>query len=447
MIKNIKEFINKSKTDLDLVLLGLLILSLPFERIPSFDLYGVTIRASLVIGLAVILRAAYLLINKKVRLNKSLPLSFLAIFIFWIILIIPESINFQRAIQAVAYNIFVILLAVSVYLIYKKEYLKHLISLLFIVTLFVSAFAFYQFFGDIIGIPYEYTGLAERYTSGLFGFPRVQGFSLEPLYFGSFMLIPTMLAMALVVAKDNSVTSKKIQYFLLFVFSTVIFITVARGAIYGMAVGIIILVIISLFKKISTLKSLATALAIIVLAFGASLLIINYASRIPLDLSKTFGKRGAAAFTQQLTRTTLNDTDERAIARTQAIDLLQNNKSAWVFGLGPGQFGPYIQNNTKTADGWAIVNNLTLELLVETGVVGFLLIVAYFLSLVFIGYKKASNNKNELLSSAVIIGLLAYLATQAIQYQGFSTLYVVHIWVAAGLIMGVAIGNLTIRSK
>jgi O-antigen ligase len=207
------------------------------------------------------------------------------------------------------------------------------------------------------------------------------------------------------------------------------------------------LAIISLIKKISTLKSLTTALAIIFLAFGASLLIINYGSRIPLDLSKTFGKRGAAAFTQQLTRTTLNDTDERAIARTQAIDLLQNNKSAWVFGLGPGQFGPYIQNNTKTADGWAIANNLTLELLVETGVVGFLLIVAYFLSLVVLGYKKVTANKKDLLSSAVIIGLIAYLATQAIQYQGFSTLYVVHIWVAAGLIMGVAIGNLTTRSK
>jgi O-antigen ligase len=447
MIKNIKEFINKSKTDLDLLLLGLLILSLPFERITSFDLYGVTIRASLVIGLTVILRAAYLLIKNKAKLNKSLPILLLAIFTFWIILIIPESINFQRAIQVVAYNIFVILLAVSVCLIYKKEYLKHLISLLFIVTLFVSAFAFYQFFGDIIGIPYEYTGLAERYTSGLFGFPRVQGFSLEPLYFGSFMLIPTMLALALIAAKDKTIATLKIQYFLLFVFSTVIFITVARGAIYGMAVGVIVLTIISLIKNISNWKNLATGLVIMVLAFGASLLIINYGSRIPLDLSKTFGKRGAAAFTQQLTRTTLNDTDERAIARTQAIDLLQNNKSAWVFGLGPGQFGPYIQNNTKTADGWAIVNNLTLELLVETGLVGFLLIVAYFLSLVVIGYKKVSANKKDLLSSAVTIGLIAYLSTQAIQYQGFSTLYVVHIWVVAGLLMGVALGNLTIRSK
>ena len=436
MIKNIKEFINKSKTDLNLFLLGLLILSLPFERIPSFDLYGVTIRASLVIGLAVILRAAYLLINKEVKLKKSLPILLLAIFTFWIILIIPESINFQRAIQVVAYNIFVILLAVSVYLIYKKEYLKHLISLLFIITLFVSAFAFYQFFGDIIGLPYEYTGLAERYASGLFGFPRVQGFSLEPLYFGSFMLIPTMLVLALIVTNEKSVTSKKIQYFLLFVFSTVIFITVARGAIYGMLVGVIVLAVISLIKKISTWKNLATGLAIIVLAFGASLLIINYGSRIPLDLSKTFGKRGASAFTQQLTRTTLNDTDERAIARTQAIDLLKNNRSAVFIGLGPGQFGPYIQNNTPTSDGWAIVNNLTLELLVETGAVGLGLIIAFFISVILKGYKLAKINIKTSLEAATIIGFIGYLVTQAVQYQGFSTLYVVHIWVVAGLILG-----------
>jgi O-antigen ligase len=437
MIKNIKEFINKSKTDIDQLLLGLLILSLPFERIPSFDVLGITIRLSLVVGAAVIARAIYLLLSKRASLKFTFPIKILAALGVWMILIIPVSINYQRALQVVLYNLFVFAIALSVYVLYKKEYLKNLISLLFFVTIFICVLAFYQFFGDIIGIPYEYTGLAERYTSGLFGFPRVQGASLEPLYFGSFMLIPTMIALALSLTQKNLITSRKVIYLLLFIFSTTIFITIARGAIYGFAVAIVVTSLIFLIKRLTSWKLVSLGLLTVILAFVASLIIVNYGSRIPVDLSKTFGKRGAAAFTQQLTRTTLDDTDERAIARQQALDLLSDNKSALVLGLGPGQFGPYIQNNNKVDGGWAIVNNLTLELLVELGVVGLALVVVFFLSIVVQASRQVSTKKPELLSSVVLAGLIGYLASQAIQYQGFSTLYVVHIWVVAGLIMGI----------
>ena len=435
MIKNIKEFIGKSKSDISLLIMGLLILSLPFERIPSFDVFGITIRASLIMGALVIMRAAYLLIKKEISFKKSLPAVLLAVFVLWIVLLIPESINFKRAIQVVIYDIFVIMLAVSVSLLYKKEYLKYLISLLFAVTLLISAFAFYQFIGDIIGIPYAYTGLAERYTSGLFGFPRVQAASLEPLYFGSYMLIPTMISMVLLITNNSDITKRKNLYILLFIFTTIIFITVARGAIYGLVLGVLSVCFIAAVKKLSNFKIIGLALATILLGFIASLIIINYGSRIPLDVSKTFGKKGASAFTQQLTRTTLNDSDERAIARSQAIDLLKNNKSSFVVGLGPGQFGPYIQNNKISQDGWAIVNNLTLELLVETGAIGLGLILAFFIVIVAGGYQSI-NTKSDL-SSAVIIGSIGYLASQAVQYQGFSTLYVVHIWVVAGLMIGI----------
>jgi len=437
MIKNIKEFINKSKTDIDQLLLGLLILSLPFERIPSFDVLGITIRLSLVVGAAVIARAIYLLLSKRTKLKFTFPIKILATLGVWMILIIPVSINYQRALQVVLFNLFVFAIALSVSVLYKKEYLKNLISLLFFVTIFICVLAFYQFFGDIIGIPYEYTGLAERYTSGLFGFPRVQGASLEPLYFGSFMLIPTMIALALSLTQKNLITSRKVIYLLLFIFSTAIFITIARGAIYGFAVAIVVTSLIFLIKRLASWKLVSLGLLTVILAFVASLIIVNYGSRIPVDLSKTFGKRGAAAFTQQLTRTTLNDTDERAIARQQALDLLSDNKSSIVLGLGPGQFGPYIQNNNKVDGGWAIVNNLTLELLVELGIVGLALVVVFFLSIVVQAFRQVSTKKAELLSSVVLAGLIGYLASQAIQYQGFSTLYVVHIWVVAGLIMGI----------
>ena len=437
MIKNIKEFIVKSKNNIDLLLLGFLVLSLPFERIPSFIVFEVTIRTSLIIGALVITRAIYLLITKKVQIKKSLQYYLLLAFVVWIMLIIPESINIKRAIQVVGYDIFVILLAVSVSVIYKKEYLKYLLSLLLGVTIFVSAFAFYQFFGDIIGIPYVYTGLAERYTSGLFGFPRVQGFSLEPLYFGSFMLIPTMLLFTFTALKQHEVTSSKNTKILLFVFSTVIFITVARGAFYGFIAGIFVVVLITSIKRLASAKALIAAIAILIIAFIASLLIVNYGSKIPLDVTKSFGKKGGSAFTQQLLTTGLEGSgDERAIARRQAIQLLQENKFAIVVGIGPGQFGPYVSGNTPSPSGWTIVNNLTLELLLELGIIGLGILLIFFISIVIKGLGVLRTNKINIESSACL-GLMAFLASQAVQYQGFSTLYVVHIWVALGVLLGI----------
>ena len=36
-----------------------------------------------------------------------------------------------------------------------------------------------------------------------------------------------------------------------------------------------------------------------------------------------------------------------------------------------------------------------------------------------------------------LYGLMAYLIATAIQYQTFSTLYIMHIWVATGILLGV----------
>jgi O-antigen ligase len=441
MKKNIKEFISKSKKDIDLLLLGLLVLSLPFERIPSIDVFGVTARASLVIGFLVIIRALYLLIKRKANITKSIPNYILLAFAVWIILIIPESINIKRAVQVVGYDLFVVMLAVGISIIYKKEYLKYLLSILFAVAIFASAFAFYQFFGDIIGLPIAYTGLADRYSSGLFGFPRVQGFSLEPLYFGSFMLLPTMLLFVFNLLNQYEIISKKGTRLLLFLFLTTIFITVARGAIYGLIAGITVISIVILIKKLASLSKLGSSIAIVIFAFIASLLIVNFGSKIPIDVSKTFGKRGGSAFTQQLLTTGLEGSgDERAVARRQAINLLQNNKSAYIIGVGPGQFGPYVQNNTQANYGWTIVNNLTLELLLETGVIGLILILVFFGSVLIRAYVIVDKNKIDL-QMVTLLAISGYIVTQAVQYQGFSTLYVVHIWVAVGILLGIILAT------
>ena len=226
-----------------------------------------------------------------------------------------------------------------------------------------------------------------------------------------------------------------------FLFLTTIFITVARWAIDGLIAGITVISIVILIKKLASLSKLGSSIAIVIFAFIASLLIVNFGSKIPIDVSKTFGKRGGSAFTQQLLTTGLEGSgDERAVARRQAINLLQNNKSAYIIGVGPGQFGPYVQNNTQANYGWTIVNNLTLELLLETGVIGLILILAFFGSVLIRAYVIVDKNKIDL-QMVTLLAISGYIVTKAVQYQGFSTLYVVHIWVAVGILLGIILAT------
>jgi O-antigen ligase len=195
----------------------------------------------------------------------------------------------------------------------------------------------------------------------------------------------------------------------------------------------------ALFKKSTNIKKIGLVALTIIVSFTASYLLINYTSKLPIDISKTFGKKGGAAFTQQLTTTGFEGGgDERAKSREKALKILNENKSAYVLGIGPGQYGVYVTNNRQEYYGWPIVNNLTLELLVETGIIGLGLVVLFFVRLMWEGFVAiGSKAKTIPLDSVVVLGIISYFASQALQFQTFSTLYVMQVWVAVGLALGI----------
>jgi len=75
-----------------------------------------------------------------------------------------------------------------------------------------------------------------------------------------------------------------------------------------------------------------------------------------------------------------------------------------------------------------------LEILAETGLLGFLSL-ALALSYIFIKGIEASLKTQNNYLKGWINGLLLALFGIAIQYQTFSTLYIMHIWVALGLLL------------
>jgi hypothetical protein len=423
------------RSDINRALIVALIFSLPFDRIPSFELAGISIRLSMLIGLIIIARTSYLLLTRNIKLSLNTQEKVILAFLFWIAIIIPESINITRAINIVIFSSFTILLGLSVAIIFDKSYIKPIIYSLFASALMAVAFAAYQYIGDIFGLPIAFTGLRDRYTWGVFGFPRVQAFSLEPLYLASYMLIPFSVALALTLYSKQKVIGSKLSSLLVFLFSLTIFMTVSRGGIYGMVIATILGLSAAMIFRLTNLKRIGLIVSALVLSFIASLLIINYLNKPPSILTK--GAKGTTAYVEQIKNTGISDDgDERATARSRAVSLIRQNRLALAVGIGPGQYGPYIQNNKPTENGWTIINNLTLELILETGLIGLGLVCVYFALIFYKGLRIAMDSRDIGLS-VLAAGICIYLISQAIQYQTFSTLYVVHIWVIAGLLMGI----------
>jgi O-antigen ligase len=432
-INNIHAYI---KQDINRFLLILMVFVLPFERIPSVEVFGASIRLSVLIGLAIIARTLYLLIKKQLKLKFNFQEKLLVGFLVWIFLLIPESVNISRAISVFLFNSFTIMTALSIALIFDKKYIKPIIYSLLISATSVSAFAVFQYFGNLFGLSNNITGLRDMYSWEVFGFPRVQSFSLEPLYFASYLLLPFCVVYSLLINPKQKIISNKIALAQLSLFAFIIFLTVSRGALYAM-IGVVLLgMFFALRLKLLSFIQLARIVAVLAMAAGLSLILINFFNKPPS--AYTQGKKGASAYLSQLQNTSLDDNDGRQLARQRAIGIVRDEKVVLILGLGPGQFGPYVQNNIPRDGGkWTIVNNLTLELLVESGIVGVGLVIIFIVTLIYKGLKLFINSKD---GPIVVLagGLSLYLLSQAIQYQGYSTLYIIYIWTAIGLLMALA---------
>jgi len=435
-MKTAKQLIKNIKTDPDKFLLVALVFALPFERIPSVDVFGASLRLSVVFCILIIMRAAYIVIIKRSDFKIFTIQRLLIFLLVWVVLLIPESINIKRAIAVTLFNGFTIISALAVAVIFNKKYMIPIIKSILLSALLVVAIGIYQYPADLLGISPKYTGLLERYRSPIFSYPRIHSMSLEPLYFASYLLLPISFTLSLIFFDKNKNFKNKTLYILLGIYSFALFLTASRGAIYALAASFVAFIMLSFIVKSLNVRKLLVAACIIVLSFAFALATFSFInqntfSSVKKDINATKN------FTTQITKTSIDSQDERSSSRQKALDILKDNKTAWLVGIGPGQYGPYVQNNTEKSDGgWFIVNNLTLELLVELGMVGLMTVLAIFgmlLFKLFVEINKSNENTILVFGSALLI----FIISQAIQYQSFSTLYIIQIWVVVGLSIAV----------
>lgn len=423
-----------------LVLLALLFL-LPFERIPSYHVSGVNLRLSLLTGIALLAVCTPELWAKRGELIHS-PWPWLLGYLTVGVATTAIAMSHGRSLKVLVFSAFVFGLAWAVAAVGSKLSPKAMLTALFAGTTVTILFGFYQFFGDLLGLSTHLTGLRPAYTKAVFGFPRIQSTGLEPLYYANYLLIPAALSVVMAVFR-------KWQYFVFsFFVMTVIWLTLSRGAYYALIVILLGAMLVALYARryiqaagiiLTTLLSVAMAVGLI--AFGSS---FNYGP------THTSASSNIKAFEHQSTNTGQGESVEgRTFSRNFGLKLFKEHP---ILGVGLGNYGIYGAKDypDRYPNTTGIVNNETVEILAESGILGFIAIAGFIVSL---GVRSGRSLKGALQAREFTeptlwtLALTLALVGIAIQYQAFSTLYITHIWAVIGLLIGFTAGAQTVAKR
>ncbi|MCC7543394.1 O-antigen ligase family protein [bacterium] len=413
-------------------LVAAVIFALPFERIPSIDapLFGmnITFRLSLFFCSALMLVAVPRIWRERAKLKD--PAFYLLFgFMFMYFLSVLLSADLKRAVAVWVFTAFTCFTAVALAFIYRDTKREWINRAIYISTWIVLAFGFYQYFGDLLGLSASWTGLRDIYSKSVLGFPRIQSTGLEPLYYANYLTIPLMYFSVKFLHGDEE------RPFLIALIATQLVLTVSRGALLAGAAGFILLLII-VARKIRYTQTLGL-LGLVLVGVALALNISNF--KLPQSsTSQSQSNPSAVRVVEQATNYVPQD--DRVRNRELAIRAFMEQP---FLGIGPGNFSEYSKRNVELYRSWTgyiIANNEPAELLAEGGIINFSLLLGFF-ALLWVRILRMSwhNVGPDHIWPAVIAG---FFVTMAIQYQTFSTLYVIHLWVLVGIALALTTPSL-----
>jgi O-antigen ligase len=403
---------------------------LPLERIPSLDVFSITVRLSQVAAIILIAINLPTLWRSAKAMYNRLPWGWLVAFWGACLMSTALAAHQHRALMVTAFTIFVGLLAWVIALRFERDQLATYLKIIVISALASVAFGLYQFFADLLGVPYQWTGLRAQYTKDVFGFPRIQSTGLEPLYYANYLLIPAAILTAAIAYGYR----RRAALWAVVPVATVVWLTVSRGAIVALIFILLAGGALTLWRRqYRTAGLLAMAVvASAILAYGLLYLGTNYVAQKKTEQTK----EALENFKHQTTNVNNGESSTgRALTRSLALQAWHEHP---VFGIGPGGFGAYASaarpDKFSGTDG--IVNNEPLEVLAETGLIGLVTLLGFFVSVAWIAWRAV---KRTPLDQVAIVGPALALVATAAQYMTFSTLYITHVWVTAGLLIGAAL--------
>lgn len=333
-------------------------------------------------------------------------------------------------------------------------------------TLFVCGWCLIQCILDLAGVGREYTLMCAGCTYQMFGFPHPNGFAIEPQFMGNLLIAPTIISGWLMLrswprpagpssraAGANSraaalrdAISSKHYAILFFVFTSALFLTFSRGAIYAFVVGMVFTTVVcspkhltrgalkavrsSLWSRVKCFRALIAVWAIIAFSFvfvlniqgvmaqvsktndtymtgiskvlnhlSLGIIDINDRGELPVENSVDNSEDDLAeeavfdGYVAESTDTRLRLTDE-------AISIWRKDFKTMMFGVGLGGAGQALYDDGYSVSAKEIIQNEYVSLLLEAGLIGVVLLI---LTLVLI-IKHLIRTQNNLMVLALLVG-------------------------------------------
>ena len=420
------------------------VISLPFERIPSVQLGGGNVRISQVLVLIglwflliLFLKKDKLLLAKKFHQNTF-------ILVLFVIVSATSWFNIEDFNRFLNTYIATVITFAAFFLIANfTENILERIKELSVTMFFVGLFSVYQFVGDLAGLPILATGLREQYTKVVFGIPRIHGTALEPLYFAGMYFVPIFASLVFIFTKKHFFKTKLrfTNIYLLFFFLLIFFLTLSKGAYPSLVAALGIFVVYG-FKKLKMRSFLETISSFGFMVFILISFVLLYSDYIFSIVNRYW----------EHILGTLNFTETTSVERlgflTMAFKLLENN---FLWGIGSGQFGVLakaISPLKLPGTSFLIVNNVYVEVWLEFGIFAALIFIWFILWPVFKQARKLIKEKywhtdNLLAASILVPSLLAYY----IQWLFFSPIFIMPIFILIGLLARLDLEEVDLKSK
>ena len=387
-------------------------MALPFERLLTFELLNYTVKLSYLVGILILLYSLILLLKKSLNLTLYRDELWLLFFVLAATLSCFWSIDLKRSLVILSVIIFVVLLFYCLRRLIDEALKEKLISLLIVLGFLISLFALWQFFVDKTALS-SLSYLRPQYQSGVFGFPRVQASFLEPLYLANFLLIPIFFNFYRLLKKPSMA-----NYLILTLTGTAFFLTLSRGAFFALLMGILLTAVLIFIYQRGKIVNFFKSSAFILLAGALAVLSIYSVS-------------GGSGLKTYSGHAVVNDirSGESVVDRKYTMSVALEESLLHPFGIGVGAFGALSEFSGDIANqGYQTVNNLYLEILVETGFLGLILFLIFLLHYAL---NLSSDFKKDVLWKTICLSLFLAIF---IQYLFFSTIYIIYIWAVLAIL-------------
>jgi O-antigen ligase len=321
-----------------------------------------------------------------------------------------------------------------------------LIKYLINTMIFVTLFGYYQFIGDLWGLPTYLTGLRETYTKIVFGVPRIHATAIEPLYFAGMLFICLFTTVAyyfldkrlisdklIDICKLGSFSNQTVNFLLFIFFFGAFLLTISKSAIVILVTMLpfFLFIMLRLFSRLFSTHVLVVIkkLRLWLILIGCILVsMYSYTPALQQVIQNISSNFVDTIYGQSAS------SGERAEFLKAFDEMIVNNR---VLGIGSGHYGVeagnYIQFESGV-DNYLIVNNVYLEVWLEHGLIPFLTFLAIIATLIYNSLKKMLawfriNKEQACITASLAFTLIAY----CFQWLTFSPIFIMPIFIIMGL--------------